>query len=62
LEEKMMADNLPSDRIDFQNVRFSRSRPRLVAASAAEADMMIVVVVVDDGIRAGPVFRQKRAE
>jgi hypothetical protein len=62
LEEKMMADNLPSDRIDFQNVRFSGSRPRLVAASAAEADMMIVVVVVDEGIRAGPVFRQKRAE
>jgi hypothetical protein len=41
-----MADSLAEDEIDCQNLRYSGSRPRPVAASAVEDDMMVVVVVV----------------
>jgi hypothetical protein len=46
LEEKVTAESLANDLIDCQHLRHSRSRPRPVAASAVEDDMMVVVELV----------------
>jgi hypothetical protein len=46
LEITLSADNLAEDTIDYENLRYSRSRLGPVAASAAEDDMMVVIEVV----------------
>jgi hypothetical protein len=46
LEEMVTANNLATDEIDAQNLRYSRSSPRLAVASTAEDDSMIEVVPV----------------
>jgi hypothetical protein len=39
-----MTNSLVEEESDYQNVRYSTSRPRLSAASGAEDDMIVVVV------------------
>jgi hypothetical protein len=46
LEETATADNFAKDEIDYGNFSYSRSSPRLGAASGAEDDTMMVEVVV----------------
>jgi hypothetical protein len=52
LEETLMANKLASNKIDYQNLRYSGLRPRPVAASAVEDVMRLVVVVVGKRCRA----------
>jgi hypothetical protein len=62
-EETGMADTLAKDDIDCRNLRYSRSRPRPGAVSAAEEDMMdVVVVVVVNIVEQFEIWRCKRAE
>jgi hypothetical protein len=57
LEETVKTDNFAEDEIDYQILRYSELRPRLVAASAAENNIMIEVVVINESCRAVCIFR-----
>jgi hypothetical protein len=46
LEETVTAESLADDEIDCCNFRSSGSRPRPAAATAAEDDTMVLVVLV----------------
>jgi hypothetical protein len=59
LEDRVRANNYAEDEIDYQNLRYSRARPRAVAASAAEDHMMMVVIVIDDYCKAVQYWSEK---
>jgi hypothetical protein len=62
LEEKVTADNLAENEIDYGNLIPSELSPRPVAAVLAEDHIMIIVVVVYNSYREVGVWRLKRPE